>query len=99
VIGLVKPQFEAGREHVQRGGRVTDAAVHADVLARVREAGAGLGLRAVAQLASPIAGKKSGNREFLVLWRDAREPAAEAGGSAGPGTPGEPPPHTPAGRA
>jgi 23S rRNA (cytidine1920-2'-O)/16S rRNA (cytidine1409-2'-O)-methyltransferase len=82
VIGLVKPQFEAGREHVRRGGRVTDAAVHDEVLARVREAGAGLGLRAVAQVASPITGKKSGNREFLVLWRDAREPASGEPGDA-----------------
>ena len=76
IVGLVKPQFEAGREHVRRGGRVTDAGVHAEVLERVNEAGAALGLRAVAQMASPIVGKKSGNREYLVLWRDDREPAA-----------------------
>jgi 23S rRNA (cytidine1920-2'-O)/16S rRNA (cytidine1409-2'-O)-methyltransferase len=74
IVGLVKPQFEAGREQVRRGGRVTDAAVHAEVLERVRQAGAALGLECAGQMPSPIAGKKSGNREFLVLWRDPRAP-------------------------
>jgi 23S rRNA (cytidine1920-2'-O)/16S rRNA (cytidine1409-2'-O)-methyltransferase len=76
IVGLVKPQFEAGREHVRRGGRVTDAAVHDQVLARVRAAGAALGLETQGQIASPILGKKSGNREFLVLWRDRRPAGA-----------------------
>jgi len=69
IVGLVKPQFEAGREQVRRGGRVTDAAVHEQVLGRVAEAGAGLGLTLLRQMESPIAGKKSGNREYLVLWQ------------------------------
>jgi 23S rRNA (cytidine1920-2'-O)/16S rRNA (cytidine1409-2'-O)-methyltransferase len=69
VLALVKPQFEAGREQVRRGGRVTDVEVHADVLRRVAEAGGQLGLELLGQMASPLAGKKSGNREFLVLWR------------------------------
>jgi 23S rRNA (cytidine1920-2'-O)/16S rRNA (cytidine1409-2'-O)-methyltransferase len=77
IVGLVKPQFEAGREHVRRGGRVPDEAVHAEVLRRVREAGAALGLAAVDQVPSPILGKKSGNREYLVLWRDTRPAAPE----------------------
>jgi 23S rRNA (cytidine1920-2'-O)/16S rRNA (cytidine1409-2'-O)-methyltransferase len=76
VLGLVKPQFEAGREHVRRGGRVPDTAVHAEVLERVQAVGAALGLACVGQIASPIVGKKSGNREYLVLWRDARAPDA-----------------------
>jgi 23S rRNA (cytidine1920-2'-O)/16S rRNA (cytidine1409-2'-O)-methyltransferase len=69
VLALVKPQFEAGRDQVRRGGRVIDADVHADVLHRVQEAGTSLGLILEGQMASPIEGKKSGNREFLVLWR------------------------------
>ena len=71
LIALVKPNFEAGRKHVRRGGRVTDPAVHADVLQRVVEAGRELGLELVGQMPSPIEGKKSGNREFLALWRGA----------------------------
>ncbi len=92
IVGLVKPQFEAGREHVRRGGRVTDVAVHEAVLAAVREAGAGLGLETIAQRPSPILGKKSGNREFLVLWRDVRQPDALTVHPAGPpaGPPSEP---------
>ena len=69
VLALIKPQFEAGREQVRRGGRVTDAAVHAQVLGTVRAAASGLGLAELAHMASPIVGKKSGNQEFLMLWR------------------------------
>jgi 23S rRNA (cytidine1920-2'-O)/16S rRNA (cytidine1409-2'-O)-methyltransferase len=89
VLALIKPQFEAGREQVRRGGRVTDEAVHAQVLDAVREAATGLGLAELAHMASPIVGKKSGNREFLMLWRreaasapaPAVPPAAEQGPS------------------
>lgn len=69
ILALVKPQFEAGREHVRRGGRVTAPEVHMEVLHAVTEAGERLGLMLLGQMASPIEGKKSGNREFLVLWR------------------------------
>ncbi len=69
VLALVKPQFEAGREQVRRGGRVTDAAVQSDVQERVALTAATLGLRLLGQMASPIEGKKSGNREFLMLWQ------------------------------
>lgn len=69
VVGLVKPQFEAGREHVGRGGVVDDAVVHQQVLEQVREVGAGLGWHTLGYIPSPITGKKSGNTEFLVAWR------------------------------
>ncbi len=76
VLALVKPQFEAGREQVRRGGRVTDPQVHEQVLEAVRDAGEALGLSLVASMPSPIAGRKSGNREFFVLWRLGPAPAA-----------------------
>lgn len=69
VLALVKPQFEAGREQVGRGGRVRDPAVHSQVLAAVGETAEGLGLRVLGQIESPLPGKKSGNLEFLVLMR------------------------------
>ncbi len=69
ILALVKPQFEAGREHVRRGGRVTDAEVHEEVMTKVVEAGQSLGMELLGQMPSPIEGKKSGNREFLILWR------------------------------
>ena len=66
VIALVKPQFEARREEVGRGGGIKDPQVHAKVLARsirwVVEQG--LGLRNLC--ASPILGD-AGNREFFLL--------------------------------
>ncbi|MDH5753124.1 MAG: TlyA family RNA methyltransferase [Deltaproteobacteria bacterium] len=69
LLGLVKPQFEAGREHVGRGGLVRDEEVHRDVLRQVEQAGLELGLRLTGHMASPITGKKSGNVEYLALWK------------------------------
>jgi 23S rRNA (cytidine1920-2'-O)/16S rRNA (cytidine1409-2'-O)-methyltransferase len=62
---LVKPQFEAGRDRVGRGGVVKDAAVHRAVLDDVVGglAAAGLGVRDA--MPSPIRGG-AGNVEFLV---------------------------------
>jgi len=68
ILALLKPQFEAGREHVRRGGRVTEAAVHAEVLERVGAVGETLGLRLLGHAASRLAGKKSGNVEYFLLW-------------------------------
>jgi len=68
VVALVKPQFEAGRAQVRRGGVVRDPAVHEAVIeAAVREA-ARAGLRAVAVTASPITGP-AGNIEYLLHLR------------------------------
>jgi len=64
-IALVKPQFEAGREQVGKGGVVRDAAVHEAVLARVREEAEGLGFDFAGVLPSPLLGP-AGNREFLA---------------------------------
>jgi 23S rRNA (cytidine1920-2'-O)/16S rRNA (cytidine1409-2'-O)-methyltransferase len=64
IVALVKPQFEVGKGGTDHGV-VRDAAVHADVLRRVVEQAAALGLGARAVIASPILGPE-GNREFLV---------------------------------
>jgi len=66
VVALVKPQFEAGRERVGRGGVVRDPGVHRTVLRETRDAMADLGLTATALTASPLLGP-AGNREFLLL--------------------------------
>jgi len=63
---LVKPQFEAGPERVGRGGLVRDAAVHAVVLREVVGAFETLGFGAVDVARSPVAGRKSGNVEYLL---------------------------------
>jgi 23S rRNA (cytidine1920-2'-O)/16S rRNA (cytidine1409-2'-O)-methyltransferase len=68
VIALVKPQFEAGREDVGRGGLVKDPAVHARVVDEVTQAAAAVGLNRAGLIESPITGAE-GNREFLVHFR------------------------------
>ena len=68
IVALVKPQFEAGREDVGKGGLVTDPAVHDRVVSEVTAAAAEVGLRRVALIDSPITGAH-GNREFLMHLR------------------------------
>jgi 23S rRNA (cytidine1920-2'-O)/16S rRNA (cytidine1409-2'-O)-methyltransferase len=68
VVALVKPQFEAGRTEIARGGIVRDAAVHARVLEEVADAANALGLGRAGTTESPIAGME-GNREFLLHLR------------------------------
>ena len=68
LVILVKPQFEAGREEVGKGGLVRDPAVHARVLDEVTAAATALGLTRVATTESPITGTE-GNREFLLHLR------------------------------
>ena len=62
---LVKPQFEAGRDDVGRGGVVRDPAVHARVLREVAEAAVGWGAETLAVVDSGLPGPK-GNREFFL---------------------------------
>lgn len=68
LIALVKPQFEAGREEIGKGGLVRDPAIHARVVDQVSAAASGLGLTRVAMTESPITGTE-GNREFLLHLR------------------------------
>jgi 23S rRNA (cytidine1920-2'-O)/16S rRNA (cytidine1409-2'-O)-methyltransferase len=70
---LVKPQFEAGRARVGRGGIVRDPAVHADVLTRVTTGLAAAGLPVVDVMRSPLQGA-DGNVEFLVQCRKGAAP-------------------------
>jgi len=72
---LIKPQFEAGRDQVRRGGLVTDPAVHLAVLSDVTAALAEDGLVPRAVMPSPLRGA-SGNVEFLGRF--------EVGGRHGP---------------
>ncbi|MBX9932919.1 MAG: TlyA family RNA methyltransferase [Methylobacterium sp.] len=65
LVVLIKPQFEAGRERVGRGGIVRDSAVHVEVCEAVEATLLGLGFTILGLIASPIEGG-DGNREFLV---------------------------------
>jgi 23S rRNA (cytidine1920-2'-O)/16S rRNA (cytidine1409-2'-O)-methyltransferase len=68
LVVLVKPQFEAGRQEVGKGGIVQDAAVHTRVLDEVTGAASALGLTRIALTESPITGAE-GNREFFLHLR------------------------------
>src|SRR5574338_710741 len=56
VVALVKPQFEAGREAVPRGGVVRDPAVHRDVLLRFGDGARETGFGPIALIRSPMTG-------------------------------------------
>ena len=77
VIALVKPQFEAGRRQVGRGGIVRDPAIHVQVLRSFALQATSHGWSPRAMIPSPLTGAQ-GNREFLVdLARDGN-PASPA---------------------
>ena len=66
VAALVKPQFEAGKADVGKGGIVRSSAVHKRVLAEIAGFAESMGFGAVDTVASPIRRQK-GNREYL-MW-------------------------------
>lgn len=65
IVILVKPQFEAGRESVGKGGIVRDEQAQHRAVLRVYEAVEKLGGRNIETIDSPILGME-GNREFLL---------------------------------
>jgi len=65
IVALIKPQFEAKREQVGRGGIVRDEAVRAEVVARIKQKAAELGWEVGGLTRSPIEGA-NGNVEFLI---------------------------------
>jgi 23S rRNA (cytidine1920-2'-O)/16S rRNA (cytidine1409-2'-O)-methyltransferase len=68
-VVLIKPQFEAGRENVGKGGIVRDPAAHQLAIDRVMECVRGLGGEQLEIIDSPITGME-GNKEFLLhaVW-------------------------------
>ncbi|MGY4690233.1 TlyA family RNA methyltransferase [Salibacterium sp. K-3] len=72
---LVKPQFEAGREHVGKKGIVRDLSVHRDVLSDITEFAESTGFAVVSLDYSPITGG-DGNIEYLLhlLWNPPQIP-------------------------
>jgi len=70
LVALVKPQFEAERGEIGRGGVVRDAAVHARVCAAASDWVRSRGWRVEGVVQSPITGPE-GNVEFLLAARRA----------------------------
>ena len=67
LVTLIKPQFEAGREKVGRGGVVRDEATRLEVVEAIREFGGSIGLIWNGVSVSPITGPK-GNVEYTAHW-------------------------------
>ena len=70
---LVKPQFEAGRAEVGKGGVVRDPAIQQRVVRQVVDAALGWGATTVGVVDSGLPGPK-GNREFFVHLIDSDDP-------------------------
>jgi 23S rRNA (cytidine1920-2'-O)/16S rRNA (cytidine1409-2'-O)-methyltransferase len=68
---LVKPQFEAGREYVGKGGIVRDTAAHKIAIDKVAACVASLGWQVMGTFPSPITGAE-GNKEFLLYGKKGR---------------------------
>lgn len=68
LIALIKPQFEAGKGEVGKGGVVRDEATRLAVVEKIKGFCTGSGLHVVGVVESPILGPK-GNREFLIYLR------------------------------
>ena len=68
IVVLVKPQFEAGRENVGKGGIVRDPEVQAAAVEKVRDKLVELGCTHTDVVESPITGAE-GNREFLLFGK------------------------------
>jgi 23S rRNA (cytidine1920-2'-O)/16S rRNA (cytidine1409-2'-O)-methyltransferase len=67
VVALIKPQFEAGPQNVEKGGVVRDPDVHRRVLEDTLDAAAELDLGLQGLMPSPLRGP-AGNVEFLAWW-------------------------------
>lgn len=76
-LPMIKPQFEAGRHQVGKGGIVRDPAVREQVVRETAERLAALGLETLGIFDSPVTGME-GNREAFALFRRQPEPAQGA---------------------
>lgn len=65
IISLIKPQFEAGKEHVSKGGIVRDESVRLKVVEDITEAYMKSGFELIGTMESPIKGM-DGNVEYLI---------------------------------
>lgn len=68
MIVLIKPQFEAQKHQVGRGGIIKDDAVHQEVIANVTSGLAARGFTCIGVIESPIEGA-TGNKEFLGYFK------------------------------
>jgi 23S rRNA (cytidine1920-2'-O)/16S rRNA (cytidine1409-2'-O)-methyltransferase len=81
IVALIKPQFEAGRDQVGKGGVVRDPAIRERVVTDLRQWSDTQPWQIEDVIESPIKGP-AGNVEFLSLWRPAPAIISSAEGAA-----------------
>lgn len=69
LIALIKPQFEAGRKNIGRGGVVKDQGIRRRVIDTIKQHAESLSFEVRQIEPSPIQGKRSGNVEYLIHMR------------------------------
>jgi len=67
IVTLIKPQFEAEKADVGRGGIVKDELVHKKVIEKIKDGMSSFSFEMIDVIESPIFGAK-GNKEFLALF-------------------------------
>ncbi len=72
LVSLIKPQFEAGKENIGKGGIVKDLRTHVSVCEKIIDFAYGVGLVCTGLIASPIVGG-DGNREYLAVFKKEAE--------------------------
>ena len=70
MLTLVKPQFEAGREFVKKGGVIRDPKIHQRTISGVAETARNLDYKVKGPFESPLKGPK-GNKEFFLYMQKA----------------------------
>ncbi len=68
IIALIKPQFEAGKDEVGKGGIVKDSNIHEKVISNLKDFFSSINLSILGLVESPILGQK-GNKEFLIYLK------------------------------
>jgi 23S rRNA (cytidine1920-2'-O)/16S rRNA (cytidine1409-2'-O)-methyltransferase len=75
IIALIKPQFEAERHEISRGGIVKNQEVHERVIQKIITGMLPFGFTCKGVIESPILGGQSGNKEFLGLFVREQNPS------------------------
>ncbi|HEA47444.1 MAG TPA: TlyA family RNA methyltransferase [bacterium] len=73
IVTLIKPQFEAGREKVKKGGVVRDPGVHREVILKVIDKAKEIGLKTKGLIPSPLKGPAGNIEYFIHLVREGKE--------------------------
>ncbi len=66
MVLLIKPQFEAKKNEIAKGGIVKDEAVHKKIIEDIKKFAHSISLETLGVIKSPIQGAKQGNTEYLI---------------------------------